>query len=132
MSTNPANPAAPQVRPDHIGEFEVSYTRTGPKTVELRIGGDLDLATTERVDEAIEIVLGIDDPHITEIEIDLSGVSFIDSSGYAPLTQLQESLRMRGGNTHVRYASASVARLMNVIEELADRSTATRRRRGLG
>lgn len=64
--------------------------RTEPDHVVLEVSGDIDLATAPRLRDAGLRALGIEP---TRVVIDLTGVTFIDSSGLGVLVLLRRKAR---------------------------------------
>ncbi|GLY07831.1 MULTISPECIES: STAS domain-containing protein [Actinoplanes] len=54
-------------------------------TVRIRVSGEIDMATADDVQRAVRQAL--DTPGVTEIAVDLAGVTFCDSSGIAVLDE---------------------------------------------
>jgi anti-sigma B factor antagonist len=75
----------------------------------LEVTGDIDLATAERLAEALEVCLEWDGG----VTIDLSGVTFMDSSGLRVIIHASQSLNGDGPLT-LRSPRAPVARLFEI------------------
>ncbi len=75
--------------------------------------GEVDAAVSERLDHELE-----DLPEIAEgpIEIDLAGVTFIDSSGLRVLLRLADRIAIAGGTVIMRNPSDVVTRLITVTK----------------
>ncbi|MDP9295415.1 MAG: STAS domain-containing protein, partial [Actinomycetota bacterium] len=70
-------------------EAEMEYSiEHGEAGITLEVSGDIDMATAERLAEALEVCLEWDG----QITIDLSGVGFMDSSGLRVIIQASQSL----------------------------------------
>ncbi|WIM99867.1 STAS domain-containing protein [Actinoplanes oblitus] len=66
----------------------------GPEVTRLVLTGDLDMATTEDLDEHVADVLDGTRPRL--LVVDVAGLSFCDSSGIHALLSAQESAQRRG------------------------------------
>lgn len=86
----------------------------GPST--LRLGGELDLAESERVIERATQAI----PPRGDLVLDLEEVSFIDSSGAAALVVVAGRLPV-GGHLILRAPTSQVRRVLDLlrIEEIA-------------
>ena len=87
-------------------DFSTEVAREGNATV-IHVHGEIDLATCERLRDAIEPHLG---PQQT-IVLDLSGVRFMDSSCLSVLLQARGTLTADGGSLVLRNPSR-MARLL--------------------
>lgn len=70
----------------------VSVTVEGPKAT-AALGGEFDMAATFTVEPALEQVL--EEPGVNTVTLDLSHLSFIDSTGIGVLVRLEEEARAR-------------------------------------
>jgi anti-sigma B factor antagonist len=70
--------------------LRITETREG-STLTLSLSGELDLATRERVEAAL--TRAVTDPGVTRIVLDLSGLTFMDSSGVHLALQADERCR---------------------------------------
>src|SRR5512132_1871333 len=91
------------------GNFSTEAAQTGDATV-IYVRGEIDIATCERLRDAIEPHLG---PRQSVI-LDLSGVEFIDSSGLHVLEQARGTLTADGGSLVLRNPSKAARRLLTV------------------
>ncbi len=73
-----------------------------------RLDGEIDLATAPHVQRRLEPVL---DEH-DGLEVDLGGLTFMDSAGLHLLEALAARARARGHRFEVRGATGGVARLL--------------------
>jgi anti-anti-sigma factor len=89
------------------------------------VRGELDMATCERLRDAIEPNLG---PRQTII-LDLSGVEFMDSASVHVLVQARGSLTADGGSLKLRNPSVAARRLLSLAgaELLLDAEAEERR-----
>lgn len=83
-----------------------------PPDCALSIEGELDLATAGTLREAISFQLQRGNH---ELSVDLSGVSFMDSSGMRVLAWALTEVQRHGGTLTVTMVSAPVTRLMRVM-----------------
>ena len=74
----------------------------------LFLGGELDIATVPILQERLA---ELSTEGVDNIEIDLSNLGFIDSSGLAVLVRSRDDLKRSGGSLVVRNASKAVLRL---------------------
>ncbi|HVD40053.1 MAG TPA: STAS domain-containing protein [Solirubrobacterales bacterium] len=81
--------------------------RTGCR--ELRIQGDLDLAVTEQLEDALDSATDCQ-----EIWIDLSECDFIDSTALAIFVNTYAQMRETGRRLFLYHPSAQVARVLEV------------------
>jgi anti-anti-sigma factor len=73
-----------------------------PPVARLRISGELDLSTSDDLEDALE---GLETAGCTLIELDLDALTFIDAYSLSLLRQEQRRLRMAGGDLRVVAAS---------------------------
>ena len=95
-------------------DFSTDVAQEGDATV-IYVKGEIDLATCERLRDAIEPHLG---PAQT-IVLDLSGVSFMDSSCMDLLVQARGRLTSDGGSLVLRNPS-NAARLLLTASQAED------------
>ncbi len=105
-----------------VAEFTVAVTQEAGLTV-AHITGEIDLATCGRLRDAIE-------PHLgpgQRVVLDLSGVSFMDSSCLHVLVQARTTLTADGGSLILRNPSDAARRVLTVsgMAELFDIETHT-------
>ncbi len=95
--------------------FSTTVTRDGDAIL-ISVTGEIDIATCERLRDAIEPHLG---PQQTII-LDLSGVDFMDSSFLEVLVQARGRLTADGGSLLLRNPSVAAHRLVTIggLEDL--------------
>jgi anti-anti-sigma factor len=78
----------------------------------LQVSGELDLHTVTAIEE--QGITALDDPAVTTLALDLSNVTFIDSTGIGTLVRLR--LAADDANKHLvlRRPSAPVTRLLSI------------------
>ncbi len=76
----------------------------------LTVAGELDLDTASILDEALEDALRDGD-----VDVDLSGVSFMDSSGIRTLLSAHDRCSDQGHRLTVVAASSQAARLIDIV-----------------
>ena len=90
-----------------------------PLTIEVRpsagsitfaLVGELDLSSCTTLRTCLEEL----DPGVTDVAVDLTGLSFIDSSGLALLVTTQQALAGRGGSMALLGANGHVRRVLEV------------------
>jgi anti-sigma B factor antagonist len=91
-------------------DFSTEVHRDGDAIVIL-VRGEVDIATAERLRDAIEPHLG---PQQT-IVLDMSGVEFMDSACLAVLVQARGTLTADGGSLTLRNPSRAAHRLLTVL-----------------
>jgi anti-sigma B factor antagonist len=91
--------------------FSATVSDFGGEAVVVVVG-ELDMATAPELARVLEPLLA-DGP--TEIIVDFSGVSFMDSSGLAAMVRFQERLRERSRYLTVRSARPQALRVFQVI-----------------
>ncbi|GGU13764.1 STAS domain-containing protein [Streptomyces violascens] len=81
----------------------------GLDAVLVRVQGDLDIETAPRLRAALTPLLH------RRVELDLSEVSFIDSSGITVLLVHQRHARVVGGRSRVIHVSQPVQRILRLL-----------------
>jgi anti-anti-sigma factor len=87
-----------------FGSLTVHVTRARP--VEVRLAGELDLATRDVLALAIDVVSSRGD-----LCIDAAGISFVDCTGLASLVEAARTVRASGARFEVARMSPELARL---------------------
>ena len=97
--------------------LSTEVSREGNATL-IRVVGEIDIATCERLRDAIEPHLG---PQQT-IVLDLTGVEFMDSSSLNVLVQARGTLTADGGSLFLRNPSLAAHRLLTIagLEDLLE------------
>lgn len=75
------------------------------------VQGELDISTRRHLAEVAEILAGLGKP----VEFDLSGVTFIDPSGWGGVTQAIDALERAGVAARVVHPSEPVKRLRSLL-----------------
>jgi anti-anti-sigma factor len=104
--------------------FSTTVSRDGDAIL-IYVAGEIDIATVERLRDAIEPHLG---PQQTII-LDLSGVEFMDSSCINLLVQARGTLTADGGSLFLRDPSVAAHRLVTImgLEDLLHKDADTQR-----
>jgi anti-anti-sigma factor len=89
--------------------FSMTVTTDEAGTL-IYVNGEIDMATCERLRDAIEPHLG---PQQTII-LDLSGVTFMDSASLGVLVQARGTLTADGGSLFLRNPSVAAHRLLSL------------------
>ncbi|GAB3551457.1 anti-anti-sigma factor [Actinopolyspora lacussalsi] len=123
--TTPANPPQPTVPTRRAGEEELaqgqhrldpalrmSVQRPAPGVVVVSMNGDIDLAAAPRVTELIRQRLTA--AALRTLIVDLSMVSFIDTTGAELLLKAQRRADQRGIDMHVVPGQGCVPRLLDL------------------
>ena len=91
-------------------ELDLSTRGYGDHAV-VSVGGEVDLETATRLGDAALEALRELSPHLV---LDLSGVSFMDSTGLKVLLSLQRSAALAGGSLTVAGATRPVRRILTL------------------
>ncbi len=87
------------------------FTINGGKCTRLEVGGEIDLGSVDALrDELVMIV----ESGTGDVEIDMSAVSFCDSTGLCALIIARQHLHSSGRRLRIINASSHVARLLDV------------------
>ena len=91
-------------------QLDLSTRRHGDRAV-VRVGGEIDLETAPQLgDHALEALRDVS-PHLV---IDLSDVTFMDSTGLKVLVTVRQRADLAGGSLAVTGASRTVLRLLSL------------------
>lgn len=90
--------------------FELHVDQNGDSAV-VRVGGEIDLTSAPQLDEGLQELVNGSVKHLT---LDLSGVSFMDSTGLRVLLKTSKVLEGSGGKLDLREPSDPVRRLLEV------------------
>lgn len=93
-----------------LGELTVRSTREGD-VLGIALSGELDLATADGVDAELERAEASD---AASIVLDLSGLTFMDSTGVRLLIQAHARSRAHGDRLTLRRGPAAVQRVMEL------------------
>ncbi len=93
------------------GALRVEIGRPRPGTATLAVSGELDTLTAPELDTALGELLGIQDAVLV---VDLSGVTFLASSGLAVLIQAARRAEESGRALHLVVTSRAVRRPLEV------------------
>lgn len=86
------------------------------RTVELRVRGELDIASAPELAAALDRLLAADHRVVL---LDLTELSFLDCAGMRPIRSAYGELRCRGGALAIRHAQPLVERALR-LAGLAD------------
>ena len=95
-----------------MGTFETQASRMNGRAV-VRVRGEIDLYTAPQLWETLDAAIA-DTPH--ELVIDLSDVTFLDSSGLAVLVRAHKRLRPIAGSVVIRGAAEQVYMTLDVTK----------------
>jgi anti-anti-sigma factor len=93
-------------------DFQLLLSEPHARVLELRLAGEIDLATVAPLREATTTAIASRD--YDRLIFDLSGVTFIDSSGLHVLAQAQRALGRDGGATLVICAAPNVRKVFEL------------------
>ncbi len=86
-----------------------------PDAWRIELRGELDASTAPRIEEVVELLLG---QGARLVEVDLTGVSFIDSTGVHTLLVASERVAATGGALTCQGVSAQVERVLELTGTL--------------
>lgn len=86
-------------------------TRTGRQAT-VSVTGEIDIGTSPGLDACLERCLA---EGCTEIVLDVTEMTFIDSSGLAVVAFVTKALKLRGGRVTLRNASPTVQKLLDIV-----------------
>jgi anti-anti-sigma factor len=103
--------------------FEVSSTRAA-RVLRISVVGDLDMATTPYLRSSVASLLLCGPTAPTEVEIDLSGVSFMGACGFRAIDEIRRTSEYLGLDFVIVNPSRAVVRLLEILdrEDLAERA----------
>jgi anti-anti-sigma factor len=87
-------------------------TREQPGAAMVLIGGELDMGGTFRLEQ--ELTRLIDDPALRSLTLDLSGVTFMDSTGLGLVLNIEQEARTRGFALHLIPGRPEVQRVFEL------------------
>ncbi len=91
--------------------MQIRSETAGPYAV-ARLTGELDHHCAAETRRALDALIA--DPAIKELELDLRGVSFMDSSGLGVILGRYRTLSKRGGSMALRGANKHVDRILRM------------------
>lgn len=89
--------------------FSVDHV-PGDDGITVKVAGDIDLATADKLAESLEEAVA----QAQQVRVDLSEVTFLDSTGIRSLVQAYRSSQSRGGVFYVVGARQWVAKVLDV------------------
>ena len=90
--------------------FDLNVDQNG-ETAVVRVGGEIDLTSAPQLDEGLQDLVN---GSVRDLTLDLSGVSFMDSTGLRVLLKTSKLLEGAGGKLALREPSDPVRRLLEV------------------
>jgi anti-sigma B factor antagonist len=99
--------------------FYVGGAPLSASTYRISAGGELDLATRPELSAVVEEAIA---PEVKELQIDLTEVTFIDSTAIKVIAHAGAEMRARGGQVEVMLGSRNVFRIFEIagLERLLD------------
>jgi anti-sigma B factor antagonist len=91
--------------------FDVRTAAAGPQA-ELKLVGELDMGTAGRLREALERAL---DEGATTVVVDLSALTFMDSTGLQELAMARRRHQARGGDVVLQAPTARIRRVLHIV-----------------
>lgn len=85
-----------------------------PPTAIVRVTGELDAGTVPVLDRVVDAVLV--QPGIDRVELDSTGLRFMDLRGLSAVLAIDRRLRSHGGRLEVLYPSHQVRRLLDITD----------------
>ncbi len=110
------NRLATYLRPAIVGD--AVHDKAGAATAAagtimlLEVNGDIDLSTVPVLKKAV--LEAAEQSTSGHVIVDMTGVSFMDSSGYGTLLSATKNLRSRGGGVHLIGYSAPIERMLYI------------------
>ena len=93
--------------------LEITVETDGAK-VTIAVGGEVDPHTAPQLEGEIRTALL--SPSVETLALDLSGVSFMDSSGLRVVISTHRSMRERAGRLVLRHPTATVKHLLEITQ----------------
>ena len=90
------------------------YSVVSPPVAVLRVTGELDLSTQAVLADAVADVLRVGG--VEHLELDLSGLRFMDLRGLEAVLAAERRMEARGGDLELLYPSHQVRRLLDLTE----------------
>jgi anti-sigma B factor antagonist len=87
------------------------FTINGGTSTRLEIGGEIDLGSVDALRDELGMIV---ESGTGNVEVDMSAVSFCDSTGLCALIAARQHLDTRGRRLSIINASSHVARLLDV------------------
>lgn len=115
QSTPAQPPGGPAERPATYagGTLQLSIgALSDGTTVELRLTGELDVSGADTLRRHIEDVIVEHDPH--RLLLDLSGLTFADSSGLAAIVWAHKAMTARGRQLRLQHPQGRVLRVLHI------------------
>jgi anti-anti-sigma factor len=96
-------------------------SRRHERSLEVALGGDLDMAAAFKLEPAVERLLAADD--VQSLELDLADVAFVDSAGLGAILAIRERTHRAGIEIAIARPSDPVRRLLELTgnRQLLDR-----------
>jgi anti-sigma B factor antagonist len=94
-------------------EFDVRVETASPGVTIVHVVGELDLATCSVVEEAIASALPS-----SRVIVDLTGCTFLDSSGLRVLMKARRDVEERGGGLELVAADPAIVRVLEIANVL--------------
>jgi anti-sigma B factor antagonist len=91
--------------------FEAAVARPGDGVAQVKVSGELDLLTAPELQAALEPLQA----EGTDIELDLSGLEFIDSTGVHLVLQTYQASRRDGWELTLTGAGAEIRRAFELV-----------------
>jgi anti-sigma B factor antagonist len=85
--------------------------QVGPRRWRIEPSGEIDMSNTQELTAACAAL--VDGDGVT-LEIDLEGLTYLDSSGIGALVELLRAFESRGGNVHIVNPSGIVRRVLEL------------------
>jgi anti-anti-sigma factor len=95
-----------------VRDLQLLITEPRDRVLELRLAGDIDMATVEPLRDAARRVVASRD--YDALVIDLLGVDFIDSSGLHALTDAHNAMSAAGGRTTIVCAAPNLRKVFEL------------------
>lgn len=96
---------------DHLPKLSVELDRSG-SGLTAYLSGDVDLATAP---DLLACVLPAISEQTTRVVVDLSAVTFCDSSGIAAFVEIQEKAQRRAGEMVLQDPTKAIRRVFDIV-----------------
>ena len=106
---------ATYLRPAIVGDAvhdKAGAATTAGTIMLLEVNGDIDLSTVPVLKKAV--LEAVEQSTSGHVIVDMTGVCFMDSSGYGTLLSATKNLRSRGGGVHLIGYSAPIERMLYI------------------
>ncbi len=83
-----------------------------PRSIAVHLSGEIDLATVDELSQGLYAAADIEQPEV--LVVDLTGVTFMDSSGLGMLAKVRKRQAAHDGQTLIRGASPMIYKTLQI------------------